>query len=67
MLTYRLSRGTLVTAKSFDSPLHYANLTQANNAAAKIPGADVVRASTFGRGWYVRVPEVYAAQTGQAS
>lgn len=52
MTTYTLNTGDVVTAKTSDWPTQYANRTQAQKAAAKIPGAEVIQR---GRPFYVRV------------
>jgi hypothetical protein len=54
MMSYRLRSGELVTAKTPDWPIQYANRTQAEKAAAKIPGACVIHR---GRPFYVRLME----------
>jgi hypothetical protein len=57
METYTLSDGTTVTSKDGEWPTQYTNRTQANNAAAKIEGAEVIQR---GRPFYVRLPKVSA-------
>lgn len=52
MTTYTLNTGDIVTAKESDWPKQYANRTQAQKAASKIPGAEVIQR---GRPFYVRV------------
>lgn len=51
--TYTLRSGDIVTAKTNDWPTQYANRTQAQKAAAKIPGATVIQR---GRPFYVKLP-----------
>jgi hypothetical protein len=60
--TVRLYAGDLVTSKDGEYPVTYANRTQAERAAAKIPGAVVI---VRGRPFFVRVPEPAAGEAGQ--
>lgn len=55
VMTYRLRTGELVTSKSGTWPTQYTNRTQAQRAADKIDGAEVI---VRGRPFYVRVPEL---------
>lgn len=52
MKTYTLRSGDVVTSKYGDWPTQYTNRTQADRAAAKIPGAVVIQR---GRPFYVCV------------
>ena len=54
MNTYRLRSGELVTSKDGEWPTQYTNRTQAQKAAAKIPGEEMIQR---GRPFYVRVQE----------
>ncbi len=54
MKTYRIHTGELVTSHDGEWPTQYTNRTQANKAAARIPGAEVIQR---GRPFYVRIPE----------
>lgn len=62
MTTYILRSGETVTAKSSDWPTQYANRTQAQKAADKILGAEVIQR---GRPFYVRLPDHVAFQAIQ--
>lgn len=54
-MTYTLKgTGERVTSKDGEWPTQYTNRTQAQRAADKIPGAEVIQR---GRPFYVRVPE----------
>lgn len=50
---YKLRNGQSVLSKDGSRPVTYANRTQAERAAAKIPGAEVI---VRGRPFYVLVP-----------
>ena len=55
MKTYKLRSGDLVTSKDGLWPTQYTNRTQAERAAAKIPGATVI---VRGRPFYVKLPDI---------
>ena len=52
MHRYQLRSGAVVTSRDGQSPIQYANRTQAERAAAKIPHAAVIHQ---GRPFYVRL------------